>query len=318
MSRLRIHASFAHVAELRESAPQGVVVTLWLFAAVIGLRWLSGGFTPPDTLAFSMIVTPVAMISGICAWWWNSVAHGLVSTDGLTKSKKDFTFSFDIGKSRVQSLIFLLPAYFLGWMLLPMHSVAGGMLLTAITVIALCGMNWTHEALKISVDLTELTVQTDQEFPQIIAPETSPAHTVVDLGSMFQQIADQKQNSGTEVGGRSDCETIDPELRERVTLWMTRESDDDGHDLLEGGTKVRFLPGQKLAVVHLGFFPSFSLIPEIECEVLDEGTFHIRPAAVYSYGARLEIQRSAPLDKSEVVDLGFTVRAPLSRMSSAA
>ncbi|MEX0726104.1 MAG: hypothetical protein WEB58_06425 [Planctomycetaceae bacterium] len=327
MTRLRMRASLADVGFSRESVAQGVLATLWLFAGIICWRRLAGGFSPPASIGLAIFAGLTATLAGMCAWWWKSAADSIASTDKSPASLDFLSVSRLIADPRWQGFDFLLPPFILGWALLPDRSVMGVSLLSAGTAVALCGMNWSREALKISADLAELTDQADTVYPQVLAVESDDEHefaatssimTATSAAPIFEHIAAEERPTVDEVVSDVDLEPKESPRSEHVTLWMTRQRDGDGCDSLEGGTKVHFLAGQKLSVVHLGFFPSFAQTPEMECEILDEGTFHIRPPAVYPYGARLEIQRSAPLDDGAVVELGFLARAQRPALSPAA
>lgn len=78
--------------------------------------------------------------------------------------------------------------------------------------------------------------------------------------------------------------------------WFSR-STADGHDRIEGQVTAEFAAGQTLAMVHLTFNPPFSSLPELECEPeeTDESETELRwkIAALYRYGARIEVRRTS-------------------------
>ena len=281
-SRRHLRTLWANLDLSEFGVANGALATLWFFAGAICIRRLVGGFVPPGSSALAVCASLSFTLAGLWLWSWTAPGREASAVD-----------------QRVQSFVTLLPGFLLGWSLLPAGSFAGIPLLMALTTTALCGINWYREALAISADLKALDERAAVLFPVETAENTPPS-------------------SVEPFDAEARCENaVADEPDGPVTMWMTRRCDVDGCDWLEGGTKVRFLAGQKLAVVHLGFFPSFALTPEIECEILDEGTFHIRPAAVYPYGARLEVQRPAPLEAA-IVELGFSACAPLDELSPAA
>lgn len=290
VSKFRLRRFWAEISFSQTSVAQGVQSTLWFVAGVICVRRLMGGFAPPDSPVLALFAwLSFALAGGWLFWWMSSVERS------------------SVGDPRLQGFAALLPGFLLGWSLLPAGEIFGMALLIAGTTVALCGVNWHLEALAISADLAELNDRIDSDVPTSAAGE-------VDALTWFQPPADESAFVANEVFS-DDA----PEMPgDGVTLWMKRQRDAEGCDSLEGATKVEFVADQKLAVVHLCFFPSFAGTPEMECEILDEGSFHIRPAAVYPYGARVEVQRSAPLDEPAVAELGFFARMPRDELSSAA
>lgn len=74
---------------------------------------------------------------------------------------------------------------------------------------------------------------------------------------------------------------------DHVVQRLTR-SLEGGVDVLEGAIRVDFAAGQKLAVVHIPFWPAFSCPPRIDCETMD---CRAKVAAVHVYGTRIEVKR---------------------------
>ena len=86
-----------------------------------------------------------------------------------------------------------------------------------------------------------------------------------------------------------------------------------GRDLLRDRITVRFTAGQKTAVVHLPFTPPLESIPEIECEPSDDADVRLRTAAVQTYGARIEVRRTEPVETAANVEIAYAAVAPVSR-----
>lgn len=116
----------------------------------------------------------------------------------------------------------------------------------------------------------------------------------------------------------ADCESesesdppaaLDFEL-ETAGQWLRRAFDEEGADTLEGMLQTRFEPGQKLAMLHVPFCPPFASIPRFSCETADDGV-RAKVAAVYSYGARIELKRTA--DLSEDLETNVRVSAACAR-----
>ncbi len=341
MNRFSIRSPLAELGLSRKHASQAIFLMSCLIAGTIVCRRIAGGFVPPAAV-WGCLSTMLMTALGACAWWLNR--------DAAQRSRsEDETATRAIGENllpvdmRWQVLCLLAPAYVLGWALMPTGTIAGIAFMTAWMVSTLIAISWTDEAISLGMKTAESeddirTVDYDRS-PQSVLPFAQPRaeNPLMTERESLDEIRSPVECSNVvpdkiaEIESQVDAteelidESVDDSLsaeatadRPDVTLWMTRRTDADGFDSLEGGTKVKFSAGQKLAVVHLGFFPSFAQTPEMECEVLDEGTYHIRPAAVYPYGARLEIQRSGQPGESDVIELGFLVRSPLSVLSPAA
>lgn len=102
---------------------------------------------------------------------------------------------------------------------------------------------------------------------------------------------------------------------EAAPHWLRRKKNPDGADVLEGATTVEFAPGQKTATTHLVFCPPFTEIPEFRLESPESSDVRVKIAAVYVYGARLELRRAGTGRGTEEIVLRFTARqsAPSAR-----
>lgn len=83
----------------------------------------------------------------------------------------------------------------------------------------------------------------------------------------------------------------------------------DGVDVVSGALRVAIVPGERMAIAHLVFCPSFGAEPEIEAEPVEGPDCRIRPTHVYSYGARLEVRLSSTTDEAAEVVLAYEARA---------
>ncbi len=96
--------------------------------------------------------------------------------------------------------------------------------------------------------------------------------------------------------------------------WFSRNTA-DGQDRIEGQVTAEFAAGQTLAMVHLTFNPPFSALPELECEPeeTDDPATDLRwkVAALYRYGARIEVRRTS-------AELPLTVTLLVSAVASLA
>lgn len=86
-------------------------------------------------------------------------------------------------------------------------------------------------------------------------------------------------------------EDSEPSSDERIQ-WFTRSITPEG-EVIEGGFRIDFAEGQRDVTVHVSFCPPLATVPEIATEDLDGHDLEIRAAAIFPYGARLTVRRSA-------------------------
>ena len=83
---------------------------------------------------------------------------------------------------------------------------------------------------------------------------------------------------------------------DNVVQQLTRR-DAEGVDVFEGLLRVDFAAGQKLAIIHVPFWPAFDNRPQIACEGTD---CRVKVAAIQAYGARIEVKRSDATDAAQI------------------
>ncbi len=77
-----------------------------------------------------------------------------------------------------------------------------------------------------------------------------------------------------------------------VISELQRRSTAMGGELLEGQLVAVFAAGARQAVLHVPFIPPFTVAPHLECEIADGSDARIKVAAIFPYGARLELKRN--------------------------
>lgn len=87
--------------------------------------------------------------------------------------------------------------------------------------------------------------------------------------------------------------------------WLRRHTEGPLEDCLTGMTCAEFAAGRKQTVVHIAFCPPFSVVPKLTCEASDVAA-RCRVAAVYSYGARIEVKRTGNCTERTRVAIEFT------------
>jgi hypothetical protein len=94
------------------------------------------------------------------------------------------------------------------------------------------------------------------------------------------------------------------------SLWMSRVRRPNGEDYLEGVAAAEFASRQKQTSVHLAFCPPFASTPEVACTADEAGSVRLKIGAVYPYGARIDLKRTAePLDEA-VLRVHFSATGP--------
>lgn len=79
-----------------------------------------------------------------------------------------------------------------------------------------------------------------------------------------------------------------------ITQRIVRRQE-DALETFEGSFRVTFAPGQRQASLHVPFLPPFAATPELETSIgEDESSVRHKVAAVFRYGARIELRRSEP------------------------
>lgn len=154
------------------------------------------------------------------------------------------------------------------------------------------------------------------------------------IGPVDQIVADCSIIQDSEaLNSETDFEEIDelpdddsewqrqPSITPDVTQWLTRSITVEG-EIIEGGLRVNFDEGQRDATLHVSFCPPFRKVPEVTTEDLDAAQLEIRVAAIFPFGARLNVRR--PLTASEgghrspaeTYRIGFVARSLIARRAA--
>ncbi|MEI8017137.1 MAG: hypothetical protein WCH39_03005 [Schlesneria sp.] len=134
------------------------------------------------------------------------------------------------------------------------------------------------------------TETANEATPERIRKETGEAASTVPFSQTSLSILG-------EISEETSRDSSDFTQPDDVTHWLTRSKTSDG-EIIEGGTRVEFADGQRDVTVHISFCPPFTCVPTIDTEDLDGNGLEIRVAAVFPFGARLTVRRSA-VSKSE-------------------
>jgi hypothetical protein len=96
-----------------------------------------------------------------------------------------------------------------------------------------------------------------------------------------------------------DDELIPPNLIQQLT--RTRLA--SGGEAVEVVVRCPFEPGELLTVAHVAFCPPLAHAPQLDVDPLEGSDVTVRVTQAETFGARLEIRRSQPVDAAEEVVL---------------
>jgi len=95
-----------------------------------------------------------------------------------------------------------------------------------------------------------------------------------------------------------------------IVQQLFRLQDEQGHDVIYGTVRADFIAGQRTAVVHVGFCPPLTYLPEIEAEalpslLLQDSQAKIKVVQALAHGTRLDIRlpNAAPRDSQLWIDM---------------
>lgn len=86
----------------------------------------------------------------------------------------------------------------------------------------------------------------------------------------------------------------DPLPTGNMVQQLYRLQDEQGCEVIYGTVRADFVAGQRTAVVHVGFCPPLSYLPEIEAEALPGLTAKVKVVQAMAHGTRLDVRLSAP------------------------
>ncbi len=95
------------------------------------------------------------------------------------------------------------------------------------------------------------------------------------------------------------------ESEEHLTQWLSRKQDEQGADIIEGMIRLELAAGQIQKAAHVAFTPSFSSVPQMECEPLGDAEVEVILGDIYPHGFRVEIRRADSNREAAEVEVGF-------------
>lgn len=95
---------------------------------------------------------------------------------------------------------------------------------------------------------------------------------------------------------------------ENLLQQLYRLKDEHGQEIIYGTVKADFVSDQRTAVVHVGFCPPLSYLPEIEAEALPGSFARTKIVQAMSHGTRLEVRLPAPAENDLSVWIDMAAR----------
>ena len=92
---------------------------------------------------------------------------------------------------------------------------------------------------------------------------------------------------------------------DNIVQQLYRLQDEHGLEVIYGTVRANFVTGQRTAVVHIGFCPPLTYLPEIEAEALPGSLAETKVVQALAHGARLDVRlpAPAPIDCQVWIDL---------------
>ena len=162
-----------------------------------------------------------------------------------------------------------------------------------------------HPAQSLAIAPVELVAEFDSEFDEELAVTLafSAEHEPIEHESIDQNIEAALLKSISKQN-RSDN-------AEQIVQQLYRVRDEQGQEIVYGTVRADFEAGQRTAVVHVGFCPPLSRIPEIEAESFPGTPSRIKIVQALAHGTRMDVRLPAPAenDRHIWIDLAEIGRA---------
>lgn len=273
----------------RTAVPLAVWLTLNTVSVVVFVRWLTGAFTlQPSAAEICALATLLAALCTASHGFFRSATNN--ANHWLWGAGPAFLTLFPllVTAATTASGQSIAAAWYVGTLV----CVAAAVLLISETVFRRHG-----------AELPTVASSSPQpkmsDVPVIHAPEVPEEEVLEEPEQPEVTITDEPASPDDD-----------------VTQWMSRKTDPDGGDWIEGITTAVFQPGEKQATVHLVFSPPFARIPELTCEAVDGPPARIK-TAVFCHGARLEAKRRNDVGSAARLRIGFVARTAAAQVDAA-
>ncbi|MBT4867683.1 MAG: hypothetical protein HON53_21490 [Planctomycetaceae bacterium] len=281
-----------------------LAAALWtattIMAAVVVSRRLGGHFAGGLHPAPTSLI--VALLTGL-----NMAAAALLKSATTDRAMQRWSVSLGV------FLATLVPPFSMGVSLLAAGSTTGFPALVTLALLCavamlVCGtdIRWSPSAdespsdIAVTVGLTETINGTSAVRELVIAEAPEP-----------------DESSPLGESDETDAEDLAEGDGQAFSQSMSRVTQDDGSETIEGTVTLRFGAGQQIGVVHLPFSPPLVGQPQVSCYLLEDLPVRLRATATHTYGARLEARRIETTSDPEEIIVGYTVSASESQTRAA-
>ena len=100
---------------------------------------------------------------------------------------------------------------------------------------------------------------------------------------------------------RRESETLAPQATQAIIRSLLA----DGAENIVGTLRASFAPGQRAAIVHVGFCPPLAAVPEMEWEQSSGPEAEVKLTNVLPHGARFDVRLRRALDDAQQVEFAF-------------
>lgn len=80
------------------------------------------------------------------------------------------------------------------------------------------------------------------------------------------------------------------QAQDEIVQQLYRVRDGQGREVIYGTLRADFHPGQRTAVLHVGFCPPLDYLPEIEAAALPDSVARLKVVQALAHGARLDVK----------------------------
>jgi hypothetical protein len=273
-----------------------LAAALWtattIMAAVVVSRRLGGHFAGGLPPAPTSLI--VALLTGL-----NMAAAALLKSATSDSAMQRWSVSLGV------FLAALVPPFAMGVSLLAAGSATGFPALVTLTL--LC-------AVAMLVCGTDIRMPSSaSEPPSDIAVTVGPIETVDEISETRELAiaAAIETDASLSLGEFDETDEDDPAEGDgqAFSQSMSRVTQNDGSETIEGTVTLRFDAGQQIGVVHLPFSPPLVGQPQVSCYLLEDLPVRLRVTATHTYGVRLEARRVETPTGEEEILVGYTVSA---------
>ncbi len=146
-------------------------------------------------------------------------------------------------------------------------------------------------------------------LPLLVA-DTFWRQSFFDSGGTLLKLAEEPDEGTEEIATIRFTDPVADKLSqaEEIVQQLFRVRDEDVGEVIYGSLRADFQPGERRAVLHVGFCPPVAHLPEIEAEPLPGFDAKVKVVQALAHGARLEVRLPTPASESTHVWIDMAAR----------